>query len=266
MLPLIDKPIIQYLVEEAAASGIREVILVTRPGVSTIKDHFGQHVTLEKHLLKQEKKEMLCSLKKIGRLAKVTLIQQDPQLPYGTGAPLVTVEKMIKKGEYFIFILGDDLFKAQEPAAKQLLKIWQKDKKAVILGCGQIKRQESQKWGVVKLKKGSKNEVEMMVEKPKPSEAPSTLGSFGRYVLNKEIIDILLKQKKQLPKGREFYLTDAIDTYCRKNKVVVAKIRGKFFTTGDPLNWLKATVEYALARPDLGKEFSQYLKKLTKAL
>jgi len=265
MLPLLDRPIIQVLVEELAGSGIKEIILVTRPGVTTIREHFSPQVSIEKHLLKQGKKELLGSLKKISQLAKIILVEQDSRLPYGTGAPLVSVADRIGPNEYFVLMFGDDLVKAAVPATRQLINLWQK-KKAVILGCQELPKSQVSHYGIIRHKKGSKDEVEEIVEKPTIKEAPSCLASFGRFILNREIIDILLDQKKQVVPGKEFYLTDAITAYAQKKPVLAQKIDGQWLTTGDPLNWLKATVEFALARPDLGKEFGQYLKNLTKAL
>lgn len=265
MLPLLDRPIIQILVEELVGSGIEEIILVTRPGVVVTREHFKPQTALEKYLLKQGKKELLGSLEKISRLAKIVFVEQNLRLPYGPGAPLVSVADRIGPKEYFVLMFGDDLVKAAVPATKQLINLWQK-KKAVILGCQELPRSQVSRYGIVRHKKGSKDEVEEIVEKPTIKEAPSCLASFGRFILNREIVDILLDQQRQVVPGKEFYLTDAITTYAQKKPVLAAKIDGLWLTTGDPLNWLKATVEFALARPDLGKEFAKYLKDLTKTL
>ena len=258
-LPLIDRPIIQYLVEEAANSGLKEVILIVRPGASAIKDHFSPKVAVEAHLRRQGKKELLEQLKQISKMAKISVVEQDPKLPYGTGAPLVTVEGKVKKNEFFVFMFGDDLVKAKVPATKQLIDLWQK-KQAVILGCQEVPRSQVCRYGIIRYKKGSKEEVEEMVEKPKVDEAPSCLASFGRFILNREIVDILLEQQKQVATGKEFYLTEAITTYAQKKPVLAQKIDGQWLTTGDPLNWLKATLEFALDRPDLGPELAAFLK------
>lgn len=262
MLPLIDRPIVQHLVEEAVASGIKEVILVVRPGTRMIEDHFGNGFLLENHLKNQGKKELLGELKKIGKMAKISVCYQDEKLPYGTGAPLASVAGRIKKGEYFVFMFGDDLVKSKIPAAKQLIKLWQKDKKAVILGCQEIPLEKVIHFGMVGLKKGTKNRVEKFVEKPQPEKTPSRLGSFGRFVLNREIIEILLKQQNQAGKKREFLLTDAIAAYAKEKKVLAKKVEGQWFTTGDPLNWLKANIEFALEKEEIRDELTYYLKTL----
>jgi len=123
MLPLIDKPIIQYSVEEAVASGIKEIILVIRPGVSAIRNHFGSKISLEKHLLEQDKVNLLEDLKNLAKIAKFSFVEQDPRLPYGTGAALVSAAKKIKKNEFFVFMFGDDLVKAKIPATKSPVKM-----------------------------------------------------------------------------------------------------------------------------------------------
>lgn len=262
MLPLIDKPIIQYVVEEAVASGIKEIILVTRPGVSAIRNHFGSKISLEKHLLEQGKIALLETLKNLPKMAKFSFINQDPRLPYGTGAPLVSAAEKIAKNEFFVFMFGDDLVKAKIPTTKQLLDFWSKHNKAIILGVAEVPRNEVSRYGIIKPKKGSINEVEEIIEKPSPEKAPSRLASLGRFILNRGVIDILLEQKEHVPQGKEFYLTEAITRYAKEKTVLAFKVRGKWLTTGDPLNWLKATVEFALGRKDLNLEFRPYLKSL----
>jgi len=261
MLPLIDKPIIQYSVEEAVASGIKEIILVTRPGVSAIRNHFGPKISLEKHLLEQGKVNLLEDLKNLAKIAKFSFVEQDPRLPYGTGAALVSAAKKIKKNEFFVFMFGDDLVKAKIPATKQLLNFWAHHRQAIILGVAEVPKNQVSRYGILKLKKGT-FEVEDFVEKPSPEKAPSRLASLGRFILNRDIIDILLEQKEHMTQGKEFYLTDAISTYLKTNKVLAFKIQGKWLTTGDPLSWLKATIEFALGRKDLTPDFQTYLKSL----
>lgn len=262
MLPLIDKPIIQYLVEEGVSSGIEEIILVTRPKVLAVKEHFSPKVALARHLLRQNKGELLKSLQKLSQMAKFSFVAQDPRLPYGTGAALVSIASKIKKNEFFVLMFGDDLVKAKIPATKQMLDFWANNSQAIVLAAAEVPRSEVGRFGILKLKKGSNCEVEDFIEKPSPGKAPSSLASLGRFILNREIIDILLKQKNKVPENREFYLTEAISVYAKANSVLALKIQGKWLTTGDPLSWLKATVEYALEREDLGPQFRAWLKSL----
>lgn len=262
MLPLIDRPIVQYLVEEAVSSGVKEVILVTRPGVSLIKQHFGPKISLEEYLNNQGKKEVVKKLRKIGQMAKLSFVEQDPDLPYGTGSPLLSCRGRIKRGEFFVFMFGDDLVKAEVPATKQLIDLWRKHPLAMILGVQEVLPNQVSRYGIIKFKKGSKREVEDFVEKPPPSLTPSRFASFGRFILNQDILEILERQLKKLKSGKEFMLTEAIAHYARQKPVLAVPVKGKWLTTGDPLNWLKATVEFALEREDLGKEFKTYLREL----
>lgn len=262
LLPLIDRPIIQYLVEELVDSGIKEIILVVRPQAPIIKDHFSPKILHEEHLRAQNKKELLALLKNISKMAKISFVEQSPKLPYGTGAPIVSAASKIKKDEFFMMVFGDDLVKAKIPAAKQLINYWEGRPSTVILGVQELPLSEVSRYGIVKFKRSSKDIVEDFVEKPKTKDAPSRFASFGRFILNRRIVDLLQEQIKKVPKGKEFYLTDAISAYAQNSQVLALPIEGKWLTTGDPLNWLKASIEFALDREDFGKEFKAYLKSL----
>lgn len=260
MLPIIDKPIVQYLVEEAVSSGIKDIIIVTRAGLHVVEDHFDSSFEIERHLEVDNKRGLLKKVQEIPRLANFIYLRQTKDLPYGNGAPLLVAADLIQKGESFVYMFGDDLVKSKVPATKQLIRLWQKNPGAVIVATQEVPKEETYRYGIVKLKKGSKNQIETIIEKPKPSEAPSNLSTFGRFVLNRAIIDILAKQK--LGKGGELWLIDAISSYAKKHKVLAARIEGQWLTTGDPFRYLKAMVEFALDRPDIGKEFKKYLKSL----
>ena len=264
MLPIIDKPIIQYLVEECVDSGIENIILVTRFGQSVMENHFDNNVELEHQLKANGKTELLEKVQKVSQMANIVYVRQRKHFPYGNGTPLLAVKDLIEKGEHFVYMFGDDLVKAKVPAVKQMLNLWKKNPSSVILGAQEVPKEEVGRYGIVKLKKGTKNEVDSIVEKPDPENAPSNLAQFGRFILNKKIADILWKnyEKGALGKDNELWLTDAIHEYAKNNKTLVAPIDGKWVTTGDPLRFLKATVEFALDREDIGSEFKKYLKTL----
>jgi len=265
MLPIIDRPIVQYLVEECVKSGIENIILVTRFGQSIIENHFDSNPELEQQLRANGKSKLLKKVQDVSRMANIVYVRQRKHLPYGNGTPLVAVRDLIEKGEHFVYMFGDDLVKAKVPAVKQMLMTWKNNKNAVILGAQEVAPEEVVRYGIVKLKKGSKNEVESVVEKPSVDKAPSNLAQFGRFILNRQVIDILwdMMQKNKLGKDNELWLTDAIHTYAKKNKkVLVSPIDGKWVTTGDPLRYLQATVEYALDKKDIGPQFRKYLKSL----
>ncbi len=262
MLPLVDRPIIQALVEEAVRSGIKEVILVIRPGNPLIRQHFGLQTDLGEHLKKQAKQEFLKELQKMSRMAKFIFVEQDKNLPYGTGSPVLSAKKYLKKGEFFVLMYGDDLVKAEIPVTKQLIDFWVKRPTSAVLAVQEIPRSQVNRYGIIKLKSGSANQMEYIVEKPKVEEAPSCLASLGRFILNWEILKILEEQRDNLQNGKEFYLTDAITTYAQKKPVLVMAIKGQWLTTGDPLNWLKANIEFALEKKEIKQELAHFLKDL----
>lgn len=265
MLPIIDKPVIQYLVEECVDSGIENIVLVTRFGQSVLENHFDSNVELEQMLKANGKLDMLKKVQKVSQMANIMYVRQRKHFPYGNGTPLLAIKDMIDKDESFVFMWGDDMVLAKQPAAKQLVNVWKKSPKSVILGAQEVAFEEVKRYGIVKLKKGTKNVVDSLVEKPDPKNAPSRLAQYGRFVLNKKIINILWDnyENKKFGKDNELWLTDAIQQYIRRgNKVLAVPIEGKWVTTGDPLHYLKATVEFALDRKDIGKEFKTYLKSL----
>jgi UTP--glucose-1-phosphate uridylyltransferase len=265
MLPIIDKPVIQYLVEECVDSGIENIILVTRFGQSVLENHFDSNVELEQMLKANGKTELLKRVQKVSQMANIMYVRQRKHFPYGNGTPLLPVKDIIDEDESFIFMWGDDMVLAKEPATAQLLDVWEKNKDAVILGAQEVSEEEVSRYGIIKIKEGTENEVESLVEKPNPEDAPSRLAQYGRFVLNHQIIDILWNNFKEnkLGKDNELWLTDAIAEYNGEgNKVLVAPIEGKWVTTGDPLRYLRATVDFALAREDIGEDFRNYLKSL----
>lgn len=264
MLPIVDKPIIQYLVEEAADSGIEEVILVTRMGQSSMENHFDSNPELERALEKDGKRELLKKVRRVTQMANVIYVRQRKHLPYGNGTPLLTVKNLINKGERFVFMFGDDLVLSETPCAKQLMEYSNKKGGAVTVAVQEVPKEEVKRYGIYKIAKGSKDRVEDAIEKPDPMKAPSRLAQFGRFILNYDIIDILDKHYKanDLGKDGELWLIDAIIEYARQNPVYAARIKGEWMTTGDPLRYMKTQVRYALERDDIKDDFRKFLKSL----
>lgn len=265
MLPIIDKPIIQYLVEEAVESGIEDVILVTRMGQSTLENHFDSNFELEHLLEKNGKLEKLEEIKKISRMANFIYVRQHKHLPYGNATPLITVKDLIGKNERFVYMFGDDLVLSQTPCAKQLMDYSDKNDKAVTVGVQEIQKEEVNRYGIYKIKEGTSDEVESAIEKPDPDQVkPPYLAQFGRFVLNKEIINITNEKYKnnELGKDNELWIIDSIIEYAKNNPVFAAKIKGEWMTTGDPLRYMKTQIRYALRRKDIGPDFSNFLKNL----
>lgn len=261
MLPLIDKPIIQYLVEEAVTSGISEVIIVTRAGQHALEDHFDSSFELEYMLEKNGKEEALEKVKEIPRLANFIYVRQTKDYPYGNATPLLVAEPLINENEGFVYMFGDDLVKGRVPAVKQMIRVFQKHKPIAMLAVQEVPWSEVQRYGAVAYKKGTKiHQIDSIIEKPGRNEAPSNMVQFGRFVLTKRVIE----EVKSMPtgKGGELWLTDAMNRLAKKCVVIAQPIEGEWLTTGDPLRYLKATIEYALEREDIGKQLRHYLKRL----
>jgi len=264
MLPIIDKPIIHHLVEECVASGISDIIIVTRAGQGIMEDYFDNHVELEHLLEVSGKKKLLEKIREIPQLANFIYVRQKKSLPYGNGSPLLAVKDLIASNERFVYLFGDDLVLSRKPCTQQIIDYSDKKNNAVCVAVQKVPKSEVSRYGIYKLKKGSKDRVESAIEKPDPKDAPSQLAQFGRFLLNHKIIDILDRknQENDLGKDQELWLIDAIIEYAKKNPVYAAKISGKWMTTGDPLRYMKTQVSYALRRKDIGKDFAKFLTKL----
>ncbi len=260
LMPIVDKPVVQYLVEEAVDSGVEDVILVLRPGSQGIADHFDSSRDLEIHLQEQGKKDYLEAVQRLPKLANFAVVRQGRHLPYGNGTPLLAARRFLG-GEPFVYMFGDDLVLSDVPCTKQLVELYDRHAPAAVVAAQEVPLEETRKYGIVKLKPGtSPPEMEALVEKPKPESAPSRLAEFGRFILPPRAIELL--EKTALNRG-ELYLADAIDTLCREgDRVLVHNVRGTWYTTGDPLNFLKATIAYALRHPEVGGPLAEHLRHL----
>lgn len=257
MLPIIDKPIIQYNVEEVVASGVEDIILVTKRGGRAIEDHFDSNFELEYMLAKAGKKDRLKAVQDISKIANFIYLRQKSHMPYGNATPLRVAQALVAD-EPFLYLYGDDMTQSRVPVCQQLIEVYKKNPDAAaVIAAQKVPRKVINRYGSVVIKKNTKNIVERMIEKPDPKEAPSRLAVFGRFLFTPKILPVLNKLK--IGKGNELWLTDAMDILARQDKVIVHEIEGKWLTTGDPLNYLQATVEFALARPDLAKEFRKYV-------
>jgi UTP--glucose-1-phosphate uridylyltransferase len=265
MLPIIDKPIVQYLVEEAVASGIKDIILVTRFGQSMMENHFDSNLELEIQLEKNGKKKQLQEVQRVYRMANYIYVRQGRHLPYGNGTPLLCVKDLIDKDESFVYMFGDDLVKAQVPCAQQLIDYWEQKGGTPIVAVQEVPETEVNRYGIYKIKAGTPDQVQDAVEKPDPRDVEEPyLAQFGRFILNHDIIDILNShhQVGKLGKDNELWLIDAIIEHAKKHPVYAKQIDGKWMTTGDPLRYMKTMVAFALDRKDLGQDFRDYLRGL----
>jgi len=256
MLPIVDKPIIQLVVEELVAAGIEDIILVTKWDKKPLEDHFDYNWALINELKKAGKEKLLEQIKKIANMANFIYVRQKG--PYGNGTPVLSAASLVKN-EPFVFAWGDDLVKSKISFTKQMVDDYAKHGK-LIIGAQKVVKSQVSRYGIIKLKKNTM-EIEDIIEKPTVKSAPSLLADFGRMILNQDIIDIL--RKTPVGKSNELYLVDAIKSYVKSGGVFMAKEvkDGEWLTTGDPLNYLKANLEYAFDRKDIGKELKIYLKK-----
>jgi len=259
MLPIVDKPIIQLVVEELVAAGIEDIILVTKWDKKPLEDHFDHNWALLDELKKAGKEKQLEEVKKISNLANFIYIRQKG--PYGNGTPVLSAANIVRD-EPFMFVWGDDLVKSKTPFAKQMVDDYNKTGHLMI-GVQEVPLDQVNRYGIVKVKKGTM-QIEDIIEKPSAEEAPSRLADFGRMILNQEIVDIL--EETALGKGNELYLVDALKTYVKNGgKFYAKKIEGgEWLTTGDPLNYMKTMLKYVFDRDDIGPEIKKFIKDLLK--
>ena len=259
MLPIIDKPIIQLVVEELVEAGIEDIILVTKWDKKPLEDHFDRNFELECSLRKSRKDERLKEIVRLSEMANFIYVRQKG--PYGNGTPVLSAASIVEN-EPFIYVWGDDLVKSKVSFTKQMVDDYNKTGNLMI-GVQEVPKDQVDRYGIVKLKKGTM-QIEDIVEKPSVEKAPSCLADFGRMILNQDIIDVL--KKTSLGKGDELWVVDAIRTYIRNGGDFYAKeIKdGKWLTTGDPLNYLKAILEYAIDRDDINGKLAEYFQEINK--
>ncbi len=263
MLPLVDKPLIQYGVEEAIQSGISNIIIVTGRGKSAIEDHFDKSLELEQSLEQRGKKELLDVIRRVSDMMDVAYIRQKEAL--GLGHAVLRARELVGK-EAFAVVLSDDVIDAETPCLRQLLDIHEFFG-ASVLALMEVPRESISAYGVVDAEPVSHNgardrlyRVRNMVEKPKAADAPSNLAIIGRYVLTSEIFDSI--EATGPGAGGEIQLTDGLRHLLRSRPIYGYRFEGKRYDAGDKLGFLEATVEFALRRPDLGGPFRDYLKNL----
>lgn len=255
MLPLVDKPLIQYTVEEAVASGIEDIIVITGRGKRAIEDHFDRSVELEENLKGTGKSQVLHQIRQISNLANFCYVRQSEAL--GLGHAVLCAQHLIGD-EPFAVILGDEIIDAPVPALAQLIHVYKK-RHGAVLGVQEVPKQDVSRYGIVSPKRVTSglHRVLDMVEKPSPADAPSTLAVIGRYVLPPEIFPIL---RKTAPgKNGEIQLTDALKELAKRSPMFAQEIKGQRHDAGDKLGFLIATVEFALKSPSLGADFGEYL-------
>lgn len=263
MLPIIDKPIIHHLVDECVASGITDIIIVTRTGQGIMEDYFDSHAELEHMLDVNGKEKLLETVRKIPTLANFVYVRQKKNLPYGNGTPLLVVAPLIDNDEAFVYMFGDDLTIAKTPVTKQLIDVYYKQRPAAILAVQEVSNSEVERYATVEYKKNGKSryEIKALLEKMPLGKNPSNMAQFGRFVFSYDVIKEVKKTKTG--KDSELWVADVLNNLAKKGKRVIAQpIEGEWLTTGDPLRYMKTQVRFTLERQDIGREFKSFLKTL----
>lgn len=260
MLPIVDKPTIQYIVEEIKASGIEQILIISGHAKRAIEDHFDSSPELEQHLYESGKMDLL---KEVRQVASVKIHYTRQQYMRGLGDAILCAKEFMD-GEPFGVILGDDVVYngSGEPALKQLISQYDKTG-GTIIGCQLVRPEQVSFYGIINGTPAENPDllkVKNMIEKPSIEEAPSRFAALGRYVITPEVFKILEQTKPG--KGGEIQLTDALRVMAKNGNVYAYNFKGKRYDTGNKLGYLKATVEFALRRDDIGPEFRQYLKSL----
>jgi UTP--glucose-1-phosphate uridylyltransferase len=258
MLPVVDKPIIQYVVEDAVRSGITDIIMVTGPSKRAVEDHFSPNYELISLLKKQGKIEIAEELKKIADLANFIFIRQKG--PYGNGTPVLCAKDLIGD-EPFAVMWGDEFFyTTQKPHLKQLMDVFEKYGDPVLTAY-EVSKEETKKYGIIdglQVEPGI-YQVKNIVEKPGPEKAPSRLASLGGFILTPDIFQAL--EETKIGKGGELWLVDAIFKLLKKRPIYAKLVKGKYYDTGSKLGWLQANIDLAYKHEGLKNDFKKYLKQ-----
>lgn len=261
MLPIVDKPVIQYVVEEAVASGIEDVIIVTSWQKRSIEDHFDNTIELERQLEKSGKLKLLKEMREISQMANFIYVRQKG--PYGNATPIISASHLIGN-EPFAVLWGDEFFCSHPPRLKQMLEVYEKYHYTVISAV-RVPKEDTSRYGIAKIKPIKDNvfQILSMVEKPKSEEAPSNLAVHGAYIFTPNILNCLKNIK--IGKDNELWLVDAIKELIKKEPVYACEIKNStYYDTGNKLEYLKANIDLALQRNDLKKPLLEYLKTISK--
>ena len=256
MLPIVDKPTLQYIIEEAINSGIEEILIITGRSKKSIEDHFDKSVELELELEQKGKTEMLEMVREISNMVNIHYIRQKE--PKGLGHAIHCAKSFIGD-EPFAVLLGDDIVDSETPCLKQLISAYDEYKTSV-LGVQEVAKKDTDKYGILDCKhiEDRVYKVKDMVEKPKVEEAPSNIAILGRYIITPAIFDIL---ENQAPgKGGEIQLTDALKTLGQSEAIYAYNFEGKRYDVGDKLGFLEATIDFALKRDNLRDRLMEYMQ------
>jgi UTP--glucose-1-phosphate uridylyltransferase len=261
MIPILETPTIEYIIDELDKSGIESIIFVTKRGSNATEDYFDTVEELESSLEKAGKFEYLERVRRLNKKAhSIAYVRQDKTLPYGNASPLISAKSFIGD-EPFIYLYCDDLVVGDVPASKELIDMYENtpDADAVVIVQGTTV-EDMHKYGIAKIKPGTNNVLDQIIEKPGPEQNLLPLASFGRYVLSPSIFNYLDRNATGL-KG-ELWFVDALNRYSVDNKIYTKEVSGKWYTTGDPLNMFKLTLKIASERPEYKAAIQDFIKSL----
>jgi UTP--glucose-1-phosphate uridylyltransferase len=258
MLPLVDKPLIQYGVEEAVASGVESILIITGRGKNAIEDHFDISFELESLLRERGKDKLLATARAVSELARISYVRQKEALGLGHA---ILQARDFAGGEPFAVMLPDDIMDCETPALKQMLRVYE-EYDAPVVGTMQVEGEAISRFGAIDAEEVAEGvyKIKDMVEKPPFAEAPSDLAIIGRYILTPDIFDEI--ERTERGTGGEIQLTDAMRSLLKRRPFYAVRFEGARHDAGDKLGFLIATVEFALKRPDLAPEFREYLRSL----
>lgn len=265
MLPLGDKPTSHHVIEECMSAGIKEIIIVaTEEGRTFYEDYFHNTVQhIYEQMKRQNKEKRFEKISQVFSLPNIIVISQDRNLPYGNGTPALCAKPYVGN-EPFLYVYADDIVIGKS-ACKELVEEYENTKEEIsgIIAGKEFETIDVTKYGMIKLKDGTSNQLDFIVEKPEPKDAPKPyIASFGRYLLTPLIFDYLAPTKENLGLDGELWATDAIHRMAKDTKVLVKPISGEWRTTGDPVNYMQTMIEYALRDPEYNGKFKEYLKKV----
>lgn len=265
MLPLGNRPIMQFMVEECAQAGIEEIIIVATPeGKPVYEDYFNNSVNrIRKQLAAQDKVERYEPVQHILDFPKIVVITQDESLPYGNGSPVVSAAKFVEGEEAFIVIYSDDVVFGKQGDVKTMVDLYEANPEVSgIIMSQEVSADVVDKYGIIKFKNGSQTDLDYIVEKPDKGTEPSRLGSYGRYLLTPEVLNHLTSSNTG--KDNELWTVDAITQVAKRKTVLVGKTKGEWMTTGDPENYFKAHLKFVVDNEKYGSKVTDWLEEMKK--
>lgn len=264
MLPLGNKPIMQFMVEECAEAGIEDIIIVATPeGKPVYEDYFNNNVNrIRKQLATQGKEDRYEPVQHVLDFPKIVVITQDESLPYGNGSPVASAQRFVDGEEAFLVIYSDDVVFGAQGDAKTMVDLYEAnpDVSGIIMS-QEVSADVVDKYGIIKFKEGSDTDLDYIVEKPDKGSEPSRLGSYGRYLLTPDVLQYLVPGNTG--KDNELWTVDSITQVAKTKRVLVGKTKGEWMTTGDPENYFKAHLKFVLDHEKYGSKVAEWIKELT---